>query len=363
MDKETHGYQNKNILVVGGTGYIGSHTIIVLINEGYDVTVIDNLINSSEKSLQKVQEITNCDENRIRFFKADLRDQDAIESIFQISPQFSACIHFAGLKAVGESMHKPLLYYENNIGGTIVLVNLLHKYNCHHLVFSSSATVYGLAQAPIHETAPTGSGITNAYGRTKYMIEEILRDFKISKEVNNHNTDNNHNDWSITTLRYFNPIGAHPSGKMGENPNGIPNNLMPYLAQVAVGKREKLTVFGNDYNTPDGTGVRDYIHVMDLADAHVAALRYMTNTPPGYHVFNVGTGYGVSVFELIRAFEKACGHSIPFEIGPRRVGDVSVSYADSTKAKELLGWEAKKTLDECCQDTWRWQSNNPNGYE
>lgn len=364
MDKEVHGFQRKNVLVTGGTGYIGSHTIVCLLEAGYDVTVVDNLCNSSERSLQRVQQIAHCQDaaDRIRFFKVDLRDKDALEVVFQVSPKFASCIHFAGLKAVGESLHLPLLYYENNIGGTLVLLDLLDKYHCHHLVFSSSATVYGNEHSPITESAQVGRGITNAYGRTKFMIEEILHDFRVSKEVNR-NTDNTRDDWSITILRYFNPIGAHPSGKIGDNPNGIPNNLMPYLTQVAVGKREKLTIFGQDYPTPDGTGVRDYIHVVDLAEAHVTSLGYMDNNPPGYYLFNIGTGVGVSVFEIIRSFEKACGHKIHFEIGPRRVGDVAVNYADTTKAREVLGWTASKSLDQACEDSWRWQSDNPNGYD
>ena len=276
-----------------------------------------------------------------------------MEYVFTSSPKFQACIHFAALKSVGESVKKPILYYDVNIGSLTTLVKLLDKYDCHQLVFSSSATVYGSAPVSITEDTTTGMGITNTYGRTKFMIEEILKDFIRSKRDTN---------WSITTLRYFNPIGAHPSGLIGEDPNGVPNNLMPYVAQVAVGKREKLSIFGNDYDTPDGTGVRDYIHVVDLADGHLSAIQYMNRKEPGYYVFNLGTGQGVSVLEMVKAMEKACGHEIPYVIAPRRDGDVASCYADTTLAKEELGWTSKKTLEEACADMWRWQSNNPNGF-
>ena len=345
---------NKSILVTGGSGYIGSHTVVCLIEAGYDVTIVDNYVNSSSESIERVREITGCSYERIRVFEVDCCDSVQLEKVFQASPKFQACIHFAGLKAVGESVAKPILYYDVNLGSLTTLIKLLDKYDCHQLVFSSSATVYGSAPVPITENTPTGTGITNAYGRTKYMIEEILKDFIRSKGSDS--------DWSVTILRYFNPIGAHSSGRIGEDPNGIPNNLMPFVAQVAVGRRDKLSVFGDDYDTPDGTGVRDYIHVVDLAQGHLAAIHYMEKKDPSYYVFNLGTGQGVSVLQMVTAMEKACGHAIPYEVAPRREGDIATCYADTTLAREELGWVSRKTLDEACADLWKWQSNNPNGY-
>lgn len=351
---------NRHVLVCGGAGYIGSHTIVALLQSGYDVTVIDNLVNANEESLRRVMEITQCDPNRIRFFNCDLCDEQSLEEIFKNSGKFSSCIHFAGLKAVGESVQKPLLYYENNLGSTISLLKMMDKYECTHLVFSSSATVYGSAPVPITEQSQVGLGITNAYGRTKYMIEEILADFKRSKDTKITKQPDN---WRIVVLRYFNPVGSHQSGRIGEDPNGIPNNLMPYVAQVAVGRREKLTVFGSDYDTPDGTGVRDYIHVMDLAEGHTAALKYMEQSKgEGLTTVNLGTGQGNSVLEMIAAMEKASGRKIKYEVGPRREGDIATCYAATDKARKELGWTATRTLDDMCIDLWKWQSSNPNGY-
>lgn len=360
---------NPHVLVCGGAGYIGSHTLVCLLEAGYDVTVVDNLVNSNTESLKRVAEITGCDSKRIRFFDCDMCEELALEKVFENSPRFDACIQFAGLKAVGESVAKPLLYYENNLRSTFNLLKCMEKYDCPSIVFSSSATVYGLADnMPITEDTPTGAGITNPYGRTKYMIEEILKDW--------HKATPNK---SVVTLRYFNPVGAHPSGRIGEDPTGIPNNLMPFVSQVAVGRRPHVNVFGNDYDTKDGTGVRDYIHVMDLAQGHVSALKYMTRpklqgqesgskediTSSGadvYSVFNLGTGSGVSVLEMIAGMEKASGNALKTVMAPRREGDIAVSYADPAKAKEVLDWTASKTLDDMCDDLWRWQSSNPNGY-
>jgi len=350
------------ILVTGGAGYIGSHTILCLLKQGYDVVAVDNLVNSRITSLDRVAELANLDETarkeRLCFHDVDLCDRDALKQIFENSPTFSACIHFAGLKAVGESTKIPLKYYQNNLTGTFFLLELLDQFGCHTVVFSSSATVYGAAdKMPITEETSVGNGITNAYGRTKYMIEEILRDFYSSKTLGASVTD-----WSIVILRYFNPIGAHPSGKIGEDPNGIPNNLMPYVAQVAAGRREFLTVFGNDYPTPDGTGVRDYIHVMDLAGGHLSAIEYTKKKESGIFTFNLGTGNGISVIEMIQAMSKACGHPIEYKIGSRRPGDISTCYADAGLAKKEMGWEAKNSLENMCRDLWSWQSQNPNGY-
>lgn len=366
---------SKNILVTGGTGYIGVHTIVCLIEAGYSVTVIDNLVNSTPEGLKRVVEITDCDPVRIKFHQVDLTNAVELEKVFQNSPRFKACIHFAGLKAVGESVMKPLLYYSNNLDSTINLLNLMDKYDCHSIVFSSSATVYGAAPVPIREDTPTGVGITNPYGRTKYFIEEILQDFKKAKDLEG--VAEGKEPWSVSILRYFNPVGSHTSGRIGEDPNGIPNNLMPYVAQVVVGRRKHLTVFGNDYPTKDGTGVRDYIHVMDLAEGHVAALRYMegeavveakevSSKPRGYgraSVFNLGTGVGYSVLDMIHAMEKAADRPVPYEFGPRREGDIAECYADPALAREELGWQATRGLDEMCRDLWNWQSNNPNGYQ
>ncbi len=288
-------------------------------------------------------------------------NEEAMRAIFESSPQFEACIHFAGLKAVGESQAIPLKYYENNMTGTFILLRLMEEYNCRRMVFSSSATVYGSADTmPITEDTPVGVGITNAYGRTKYMIEEVLKDhynsFAARKE------EDSSKEWCVTILRYFNPVGSHPSGMIGEDPNGIPNNLMPYVAQVAVGRREYLNVFGNDYDTPDGTGVRDYIHVMDLAEGHLSAIQYMAKKEKGLFTFNLGTGNGNSVLEMLKAMEKACGHELKYRIAERRHGDVTICYADSSLAEKEMGWKATRTLDEMCADLWCWQEKNPNGY-
>jgi UDP-glucose 4-epimerase len=333
------------ILVTGGAGYIGSHTCLEMLNAGYEVIVVDNLQNSKEESLKRVQEITG---KTLKFHKVDLLDREALEKIFQ-SSDIEAVIHFAGLKAVGESVSIPLKYYHNNITGTLILCEVMQKYNVRNLVFSSSATVYGNPQTvPITEDFPLSA--TNPYGRTKLMIEDILRDL--------HRSDNK---WNIAILRYFNPVGAHYSGRIGEDPNGIPNNLVPYIAQVAVGKLKQLSVYGNDYSTHDGTGVRDYIHVVDLALGHLKALEKL-KTNPGVAAYNLGTGNGYSVLDMVAAFSKASGREVPYKIVDRRPGDVASCYADPLKAKRELGWSAVKGIDEMCADSWRWQSNNPDGY-
>ncbi len=334
------------ILVTGGAGYIGSHTCIELINAGYDVVVVDNLCNSSEESLKRVEKIVG---KEIKFYEADIRDAEAMANVFA-NEKIDAVIHFAGLKAVGESVAKPLEYYDNNINGTLVLCNAMRNAGVKNIIFSSSATVYGdPAFIPITEECPKGQ-CTNPYGWTKSMLEQILTDF--------HTADP---EWNVVLLRYFNPVGAHKSGTIGEDPKGIPNNLMPYITQVAVGKREFLGVFGNDYDTPDGTGVRDYIHVVDLAEGHVKALKKIIEKA-GVCVYNLGTGNGYSVLDMVKAFSKACGNDLPYKILPRRAGDIATCYADPAKAKAELGWEAKRGLDEMCEDSWRWQSTNPNGY-
>ncbi|MCD7807615.1 MAG: UDP-glucose 4-epimerase GalE [Lachnospiraceae bacterium] len=335
------------ILVTGGAGFIGSHTVVELQNAGYDVVVVDNLCNSSEKSLKRVEAITG---KPVPFYQADILDRDALEEIFT-KEEITCCIHFAGLKAVGESVAKPWEYYHNNISGTLTLVDVMRKHNCKNIIFSSSATVYGdPAVIPITEECPKGS-CTNPYGWTKSMLEQILTDMQKADP-----------EWNVILLRYFNPIGAHKSGMIGENPNGIPNNLMPYITQVAVGKRAELGVFGNDYDTPDGTGVRDYIHVVDLALGHVKALKKIEEKA-GLKIYNLGTGVGYSVLDVVKNFEKATGVKIPYSITPRRAGDIAVCYADAAKAKEELGWEAQYGILEMCEDSWRWQSLNPNGYE
>ena len=334
------------VLVTGGAGYIGSHTCVELLNEGYDVVVIDNLINSSKNSLDRVEEITG---RKLTFYQADLLDRDAVEDIFR-KEKIDSVIHFAGLKAVGESVSKPLEYYYNNIVGTLILCDTMRKYGVKKLVFSSSATVYGKPETvPIKEDFPLSA--TNPYGRTKLMIEEILRDLYVSDNL-----------WHIVILRYFNPVGAHKSGRIGEDPIGIPNNLVPYITQVAVGKLDFLPIYGNDYDTPDGTGVRDYIHVVDLAKGHLKALEKLTNGK-GVLTYNLGTGKGYSVLEMVRSFERVCRKPIKYKIMPRRPGDIAICYADPSKAREELGWVAEKGLDEMCEDAWRWQTNNPNGYE
>ena len=336
------------ILVTGGAGFIGSHTCVELLNAGYEIVIVDNLYNSSEKSLDRVRELTGKD---FAFYPYDIRDKENMRKVFE-DHKIDACIHFAGLKAVGESVRKPLEYYDNNIGGTLALCEVMREYNCKKIVFSSSATVYGSSNiSPLKEDMKTG-GTTNPYGTTKYMIEIILEDF--------HKGDN---DWAVTLLRYFNPIGAHKSGRIGENPNGIPNNLMPYITQVAIGKLPYLNVFGDDYNTHDGTGVRDYIHVVDLALGHVKAVEKILKDEPKVNVYNLGTGNGYSVLDIVKAFEQASGQKIEYKIAPRRPGDLDVCYSDATKAFNELGWKAERGLLEMCEDSWRWQSNNPNGFD
>ena len=335
------------ILVTGGAGYIGSHTVVELLQADYEVVVLDNLSNSSEKSLARVEAITG---KKIPFYKADILDREALEEIFS-KEKINAVIHFAGLKAVGESVKKPWEYYENNIAGTLTLVDVMRKHGVKNIIFSSSATVYGNpAQIPITEDCPKGQ-CTNPYGWTKSMLEQILSDIQKADP-----------EWNVILLRYFNPIGAHKSGTIGENPNGIPNNLMPYITQVAVGKLEKLGVFGNDYDTPDGTGVRDYIHVVDLAAGHVKALDKIKENA-GLKIYNLGTGTGYSVLDIVRNFEEATGVKIPYVIKDRRPGDIATCYSDASLAKKELGWEAKYGIKEMCADSWNWQKNNPNGYE
>lgn len=335
-----------SILVTGGAGYIGSHTCIELINAGYDVVVLDNLVNSSEKSLDRVAQITG---KKIPFYKVDILDREGMNEIFE-KESIDSVIHFAGLKAVGESVAKPLEYYHNNITGTLLLCDVMRAHNVKNIIFSSSATVYGdPAFIPITEDCPKGK-ITNPYGQTKSMLEQILTDLHVADP-----------EWNVVLLRYFNPIGAHESGLIGEDPKGIPNNLLPYIAQVAVGKLECLGVFGDDYDTVDGSGVRDYIHVVDLAKGHVKALKKIEDKS-GVNVYNLGTGNGYSVLQVVKAFEKACGKEIPYVIKPRRPGDIATCYADAAKAKAELGWEAEYDIERMCADSWRWQSNNPNGY-
>jgi len=334
-----------NILVTGGAGYIGSHTVVELLAHDHTVVIVDNLSNSSGEVVNRLATITG---KSIPLHVFDLQDKDRLEQLFQ-EESFDAVIHFAGLKAVGESVEKPLLYYRNNIDSTLTLLEVMDKYNVHRLVFSSSATVYGSAPVPYTEKSPTGQGIVNTYGQTKYMIEQILQDVATANPAN-----------EFTILRYFNPIGAHKSGLIGEQPNGTPNNLMPYITQVAIGKRDKLSVFGDDYDTVDGTGVRDYVHVVDLARGHLAALEH---SRPGTTAYNLGTGHGVSVLQLIHAFEEASGRKIPYQIEPRRSGDLPEYFADVQKAQDELGWKAEKTIGQACADSWRWQSANPNGYE
>lgn len=332
------------ILLTGGAGYIGSHTAVELLAAEHEIVIVDNLSNSSEEAVRRVEKITG---KRVNFYKADIRDKAALGTIFD-KYAIDAVIHFAGLKAVGESVEKPLLYYDANVGGAVTLLEIMRKYGVSKLVFSSSATVYGSAPSPYEETMQTGAGITSPYGRTKYMIEEIMKDTAASDK-----------GAQFISLRYFNPVGAHESGLIGEDPNGTPNNLMPYIAQTAAGTREKLRIWGNDYETVDGTGVRDYIHVVDLAKGHVAALEHLQ---PGFDTINLGSGIGTSVMQVVRAFEKACGHDIPYEICERRPGDLPEYYANAGKAKELLGWHTRKTIDDISADTWRWQSQNPSGY-
>jgi UDP-glucose 4-epimerase len=331
------------ILVTGGAGYIGSHTCVELLSSGYDVIVVDNLCNSSKKAIDRVKQITG---KTIQLYKADIRNEQTLDVIFD-TEKIDAVIHFAGLKAVGESVSMPLAYYENNIGSTVSLCKVMAAHGCKNIIFSSSATVYGETNTPpLSEDLPKGV-CTNPYGWTKWMIEQILTDLHIADDA-----------WNVILLRYFNPIGAHGSGLIGEDPKDIPNNLLPYVAQVAVGKHPCLNVFGNDYDTPDGTGVRDYIHVVDLARGHVTALERMD----GVKTYNLGTGRGYSVLDVVNAFEKVCGHPIPYEIKPRRPGDIAICYSDPAKAERELGWIAKYGIEEMCADTWRWQSMNPDGY-
>ncbi|MDD5972177.1 MAG: UDP-glucose 4-epimerase GalE [Spirochaetales bacterium] len=334
------------ILVAGGAGYIGSHTCVELLNAGYDVVVVDNLVNSSAKALERVEQITG---KSVKFYEVDLLDKCALEEVFK-KEKIESVINFAGLKAVGESVHKPLEYYHNNITGTLNLCFVMREFGVKNIIFSSSATVYGdPAFVPITEDCPKGK-ITNPYGQTKSMLEQVLTDL--------HTADP---EWNVVLLRYFNPIGAHASGLIGEDPKGIPNNLVPYIAQVAIGKLEALGVFGDDYPTHDGTGVRDYIHVVDLAVGHVKALkRFESNT--GVSIYNLGTGHGYSVLDVLHAYEKACGKSLKYQIKPRRPGDIATCYCDATKAKEELGWVAERGIEEMCASSWKWQSMNPNGY-
>lgn len=368
------------ILVTGGAGFIGSHTVVELLNDGYSVVIVDDLSNSNAEAVCRVRQITGLseDDSRLVFYQADIADKEAMEDIFA-KHDIDAIMHFAGFKAVGESVAKPLEYYTNNIGGTLALVDVARNHGVKNIVFSSSATVYGEPEfIPITEACPKHNA-TNPYGQTKSMLEQILSDIYVGD-----------NEWNVVLLRYFNPIGAHESGLIGEDPKGIPNNLLPYVAQVAVGKLPAVGVFGDDYDTPDGTGVRDYIHVVDLARGHVAALQWMgglvgspdmTNSKyaqdpgtfigepaadgsrTGVGIFNLGTGKGSSVLDVIHAFEKACGHEIPYEIKPRRAGDIATNYAACDKARDELGWSAQYDLNRMCEDSWRWQSTNPNGYE
>lgn len=335
------------ILVTGGAGYIGSHTCVELLNAGYDVVIVDNLSNSKYEAVSRIEEITA---KTVRFYETDCCDEAALSDVFSKEPDIAAAIHFAGYKAVGESVRKPLMYYENNIMSILNVVKCMNAAGVKNIVFSSSATVYGdPAEIPITENCPKGH-CTNPYGQTKSMIEQILTDVCTADP-----------EWHVMLLRYFNPVGAHESGRIGEDPKGIPNNLMPYISQVAVGRLDHLNVFGDDYDTPDGTGVRDYIHVVDLADGHLKALEHI-NDHAGVSIYNLGTGHGYSVLDMVKAFGRACGHEIPYVIAPRRAGDVAVCYSDPAKANAELGWKATHTLEDMCADSWRWQSANPNGY-
>ncbi len=340
----------QTILVSGGAGFIGSHTVVELLQQGFEAIVVDDLSNSSAKVLDRIQAIVGEDAARLlTFYQADIADRAALDAIFS-KHAIDAVIHFAGFKAVGESVQKPIEYYTNNIGSTLTLVDVMRSHGCTSIIFSSSATVYGDPDSlPLTEASPKKPA-TNPYGWTKWMIEQILTDLQTADPT-----------WDVVLLRYFNPIGAHPSGLIGEDPKGIPNNLVPYVAQVAVGKRDAIHVFGDDYDTPDGTGVRDYIHVCDLARGHVAALTWMQGRT-GVEIFNLGTGTGSSVLDVVRAFSDACGKELPYVVEPRRAGDVSANYADCTKAREMMGWEAELNLADMCRDSWRWQSRNPNGY-
>ncbi len=338
-----------SILVTGGAGYIGSHTVLTLLEKGYEVVVFDNLSNSCEEAIKRVEKLAG---KSVKFYEADMLNRCAMNKIFDENPNITAVIHFAGLKAVGESVAKPIEYYNNNIGGTLSLLEAMKAHGCKNIIFSSSATVYGTPdELPITEKSPKGQ-CTNPYGWTKSMIEQILTDV--------HTSDN---EWNVILLRYFNPIGAHASGLIGEDPQGIPNNLVPYIAQVAVGRREHLNVYGDDYDTHDGTGVRDYIHVVDLAMGHVKALEKVDKMQGGVKIYNLGTGKGYSVLDVLHAYEKACGKTLPYVVGPRRPGDIDASYSDPSLAREELGWSAEFDIEEMCRDSWNWQSNNPNGYK
>lgn len=335
------------ILLTGGAGYIGSHTAVELLNTGYEVVVYDNLYNSSKEAVKRVEEITG---KTLKFYQGDCLDKDSLAAVFA-QEQIDAVVHFAAYKAVGESVRKPLEYYHNNLTGTLVLMEAMRDAGVKNIVFSSSATVYGdPATVPITEDFPKGE-CTNPYGWTKSMMEQIMTDMQKANP-----------DWNVTLLRYFNPVGAHESGRIGEDPKGTPNNLMPFISQVAVGKLARLSVFGDDYDTPDGTGVRDYIHVVDLARGHVKAIAKILAAHDGLKIYNLGTGVGYSVLDMVKAFEKASGRAVPYEIKPRREGDIAVCYADPAKARTELGWQAEKTLEQMCADSWRWQSRNPNGY-
>lgn len=335
-----------SVLVTGGLGYIGSHTCVELMNAGQEIVVVDNLYNCKKSSYDRIKALTGKD---FSFYECDIRNSEGLNEVFE-KENITSVIHFAGLKAVGESVRKPLEYFDNNVTGTLVLLDVMRKHNCKKIVFSSSATVYGMNNvSPLTEDMEVG-GVTNPYGRTKFMIECILKDLYVSD-----------NSWSICLLRYFNPIGAHKSGTMGEDPNGIPNNLMPYITQVAIGKLDHLNVFGDDYDTPDGTGVRDYIHVVDLALGHIKAVEKVEGED-GLFIYNLGTGVGYSVLDVVKAFEKASGKKIPYVIGPRRDGDIATFYSDPSKALKELGWKAERGIEEMCEDSWRWQSQNPNGY-
>ena len=334
------------ILVTGGAGYIGSHTVILLIETGYEIVIFDNFCNASKEAVKRVEKIVN---KKITTIEGDVRNRNDLQKVFK-AHKIDAVIHFAGLKAVGESVEQPLKYYDNNVNGTAVLCEVMAEHACRSIVFSSSATVYGDPHTtPIDENFPLSA--TNPYGRSKLFVEEILRDLYVSDK-----------SWKIVLLRYFNPVGAHESGTIGEDPNGIPNNLMPFIAQTAVGKREYLSIFGDDYTTHDGTGVRDYIHVMDLADGHVKAIDKIKNFTEVMTI-NLGTGKGYSVLDMVKAFEKASGKTVPYKIAPRRAGDIAKCFANPSYAKKILGWEAKKGIEEMCEDSWKWQSSNPNGYE
>ncbi len=335
------------ILITGGCGYIGSHACIEMLNAGYDIVVIDNFYNSKPEALKRAKELAG---KEFPFYECDIRDAEGLRKVFS-AHKIDAVIHFAGLKAVGESVSEPLMYYDNNVGGTVTLCQVMSEMGCKRMIFSSSATVYGNNNpSPLLETMPVGA-VTNPYGRTKFMIEGILSDLCVSDP-----------EWSVVLLRYFNPIGAHESGRIGEDPNGIPNNLMPYISQVAIGKLKQLSIFGDDYDTPDGTGVRDYIHVVDLAKGHVKAVDYaLVHT--GVEAVNLGTGVGYSVLDLVKAFKSANGVDVPYVIAPRRAGDIATCYSNPAKAAELLGWRAEKNVEDMCRDSWRWQSQNPKGYD